>query len=393
MTTKLYNQDSFLIKFTANIISSKPHEDNFLTVLDRTCFYPEGGGQPSDIGTINGVKVSYVFEKDGEIFHVTEKQFSIGENICGEIDFEKRFQYMQIHSAEHILSGYFQRKHNLKNVGFHIGKEFNTIDLDGETDETLIESAEQCVNEKIYQNIPVKAIFPSEDELKNLTLRKAIETEEELRVVCIDDCDTCACCGMHVKNTGEIGLFKIISAKRYKKGTRITFLAGKQALKDYTEKHNIITYLCEKFALSHERLTEHIEKYISDFSNLKAEYSKLQKELNILKIPEMMGKIKTINSIPLICEEIDGLPLNELRQFASELINQKEVLVILFSNSENGIVYVITKHENINADLPKICTLLNNEFTGKGGGSGKICQGTLKSGSTSDIKEKIKSAL
>lgn len=393
MIEKLYNNDSFLKTFTAEIISSSIHDNQILTVLDRTCFYPEGGGQPSDIGIINGVKVSHVFEENGQIFHVTEKQLPVGDKISAEIDFERRFQYMQIHSAEHILSGYFQKYYGLNNVGFHIGKEFSTIDLDGYTEEKAIESAEHYVNDKIYKNIPVNSFFPTKEELKKISLRKEIEQKEDLRVVEIDDCDICACCGMHVKNTGEIGLLKIISAKHYKKGVRITFLCGIQAVQDYQKKHKIISDICTTFALSPDRLTDFISKYINDFSELKAENSKNKKKICALKIHELSEKIEIVNSIPLIFEEVEDMSLSEIRHIALELTSKKEVLAIILSNFNNGIIYVITKPQKINIDLTAICSLLNNEFEGKGGGDGKVCQGTLKLGSHSEIEAKIKSAL
>lgn len=238
MTKKLFDLDSYVKSCTATVLSCEEAKKNsfagFAVELDETCFFPEGGGQPADVGTLRcgeqTANVLYTYEQGDQIFHLCDRPLPVGETADGQIDFEKRFANMQIHSGEHILSGVIFTELGLHNVGFHMGHEVNTIDLDGELSPATARQIEEKVNRILYENRPVFVGYPDAEALRKLPLRKKPEVEH-LRVVEVQDCDWCGCCGTHVAHTGEIGLLKITDTQRYKGGTRVSFLCGAAALR------------------------------------------------------------------------------------------------------------------------------------------------------------------
>ncbi|MBR6652269.1 MAG: alanyl-tRNA editing protein, partial [Anaerotignum sp.] len=239
MTEKLYYLDAYATTFTAKVLECTEDKKNWKVVLDRTLFYPEGGGQPADMGTLGGVKVLDVHEKDDIITHTTDKPLEVGAEVEGEIDWERRFDLMQNHSGEHILSGVICQKYGCDNVGFHMGKEMITIDLNTKIPEEDLPWLEEKANEAIWNNVPVGIRYPSKEELDALDYRSKKELEGQVRIVNVGDYDCCACCGTHVKLAGEIGLIKIISSQNYKGGTRLELLSGKRALQDYRKKNDV----------------------------------------------------------------------------------------------------------------------------------------------------------
>ncbi len=388
-TIKLYNLDAYLKKFTAKVISIKAHEGKYAVELDRTCFFPESGGQPSDTGYINGIRVSYVFELRESVFHVCDAPFNVGEEINGKIDFETRFQYMQIHTAEHILSSFFQNGYKLKNVGFHIGKQFNTIDLDSEINGEITKESEYFVNKNIYSNVNVKTFFPSNQELQSLKLRKKVEVNEGLRIVEIGDSDITACCGTHVKFTGEIGLFKITDVKRYKKGSRITFLAGRQALDDYMEKHDSVSEISLLFSSKPGDAVRCVKNNCQEITWLKHEVAELRKQIVSFQAEKFLGQTENINGIPVVCIFKENVYEGELRQTADILIKKDNIFAALFSSKEGKLSYVLAKNNLSGVDTKKICCEINASFNGKGGGSAVMCQGTLNRNEFEMVKKTI----
>ena len=229
-TQKLYYLDAHQKTFTAAVLSCVPGKHGYDVVLDRTCFYPEGGGQPGDTGSLSGVRVTDTHERGDEIVHFCDAPLAVGETVEGTIDYDRRFSFMQLHSGEHILSGIVHRRFGYENVGFHMGTDFVTIDFSGMLGPDDLAAVEAEANEWIWKNIPIRITWPSPDELAAIPYRSKKELTGQVRIVTIPDVDICACCGTHVSNTGEIGFVKIFSCVKFHDGVRLEILCGRRAL-------------------------------------------------------------------------------------------------------------------------------------------------------------------
>lgn len=229
-TQKLYYLDAHQKTFTAAVLSCVPGKHGYDVVLDRTCFYPEGGGQPGDTGSLSGVCVTDTHERGDEIVHFCDAPLAVGETVEGAIDYDRRFSFMQLHSGEHILSGIVHRRFGYENVGFHMGTDFVTIDFSGMLGPDDLAAVEAEANEWIWKNIPILITWPSPDELAAIPYRSKKELTGQVRIVTIPDVDICACCGTHVSNTGEIGFVKIFSCVKFHDGVRLEILCGRRAL-------------------------------------------------------------------------------------------------------------------------------------------------------------------
>ena len=236
MTEKLYDKDSHLKEFTGTVLSCKKTGEKYAVTLNRTAFFPEGGGQQSDRGYIGDAYISDVQIKNGEILHFADKPLSVGQAYDCKLDFDFRFRNMQNHSGEHIISGIVHRLYGFNNVGFHLGAEM-TMDFDGELTRRQLDEIEDLANKAVYENLPVKAYYPTDEELKSLDYRSKLDLKEDVRIVEIKGVDVCACCAPHVKATGEIGIIKILDFEKYKGGVRLIVKCGADALRDYREKY------------------------------------------------------------------------------------------------------------------------------------------------------------
>ena len=229
-TEKLYYADAFMRTFTATVLTCEPGKGGYLVTLDRTAFYPEGGGQPADHGTLNGAAVTDVHEKDGVVVHTVEKAVEIGENVTGAIDWARRFDHMQQHSGEHILSGILCHDYHCDNVGFHLGADTVTIDYNADITWEQALAAERKANEVIWADAPVEITFPSPAELEELDYRSKKALTGQVRIVTFPAADCCACCGTHVLRAGQVGLVKVLSCQKLREGVRMEILCGGRAL-------------------------------------------------------------------------------------------------------------------------------------------------------------------
>ncbi len=229
-TKPLYYEDCHLQTFTAQVTDCRPARDGWAVTLNATAFYPEGGGQSYDTGTLGSVRVLAVQEVAGEILHLCDGPLAVGAEVTGTIDYAPRFQRMQDHTGEHILSGLIHRRFGYHNVGFHMGKDAVTIDFDGWIPPEALWELEQEANRLIWQNLKVKTWIPSPEELETLTYRSKKPLDWPVRIVQIPGADCCACCGVHVAATGEVGLLKILNWVKFHQGIRLEILCGQAAL-------------------------------------------------------------------------------------------------------------------------------------------------------------------
>ena len=240
---KLYYRQPYVKAFEAVVTDCREGKNGrYQVMLDRTGFYPEGGGQPGDTGRLGPVKVLDVHEKAGEIIHETDGPLEAGTAVAGTIDWERRFGYMQNHSGEHIFSGLVHKKYGFDNVGFHMGSEEVTVDFNGVITAEELEEIETEVNRKIAENLPIRELYPAAGELEHMEYRSKKALTGQVRIIESPDSDVCACCGTHVMSTGEIGIFKITGAIHYKGGIRVSMLCGMDALKDYRKKQKTVCW-------------------------------------------------------------------------------------------------------------------------------------------------------
>ena len=379
MTKKIFNSDPYLKKFEATVTACEENKGKFDLTLDQTAFFPTGGGQPHDDGTINGINVSDVYEKDGEIRHTVESPIDVGEKVICEIDFEKRFMLMQNHSGEHILSGIVHRRFGYNNVGFHMGSDFITVDFDGPLSAEQIADVEAETNAMIAQNLDILTFFPSPEELEKLEYRSKKELTGEVRIVEVPGADMCACCGTHVKKTGEIGLVKVIEHMKYKGGVRLSILSGKRALEDYNRKNADIYRISALLSKKPNEVADGVERLLAELAEKKYACDQLWRKY----VEEKTENTTQTENIIFVKEE--GRDNNDLRTLALSLA-KKGAAAIVVSGEENGVTRYALASEK--GDTRPINKALCDKFSGRGGGRPEVCQGSVNT-TPEDIKEFI----
>lgn len=378
MTRKLYYKDSYLTKFEAKVVGCEPYKDGYTILLDQTAFYPEGGGQPADKGSLNDIGVEHVFIRQDEIYHVTKEALEIGTMVEGRIDFQRRFDYMQQHSGEHIISGLIREYYGYNNVGFHLSEEYMTADFDGELSKEDIASVEYKANEVVFKNVPIRAKIYPKGGAGDVEYRSKIELEGEVRLVTVEDCDVCACCGTHLMSTGEIGLIKIVSSERHRGGMRLTIVCGERALRDYHKKLEAITAVSRMLSMKPELVVEGVEKLQNELGETKQKLVGRTRELF-----EYKAESHSASEEKVICQVEEGLTPDELRRLCASIIEKTKAVCIILTPDSGQYKYAIGSQ---NIDVRPLCKALNETFVGRGGGSKEICQGSLQ-GAPAEIKE------
>ena len=375
-TIKLYEHDAYIKEFEAKVIECIPVKKGYDVILDQTAFFPEGGGQPSDQGTLNGYPVEDVQMMDGEIRHRISEELESDTYVKGIISWDKRFRIMQNHSGEHIVTGIIHNRFGYDNVGFHMGSEAVTLDLNGTITAEQLDEIEEKANEYIRDNIPIKAIYPTKEEEETLEYRSKMEIERDLRVIVIEGADVCACCGTHTNTTGEIGLIKLLGLQAHKGGVRISMLAGRDALDDYHNKHKQVVNISRMLSAKTGQVDGAVKKMQSDYETLKLNMMERTKEL----LEEKAKGVKEGTSYLCVKENLNG---NDLRLYVNLLMERCKVVLALSPGKDQGFSYIIGSKEQ---DCKGIGQKLNQEFNGRGGGSPQMVQGNLQ-GTYEEIKE------
>ena len=353
---KLYYQDPYLVAFDSTVIECIPKGNLYTVILEKTAFYPEGGGQSYDIGYIDNAKVLEVHTVDGKVVHTTDTSLTPGEKCHGAIDWERRFSHMQHHTAEHIVSGIIHKFYGADNVGFHLGTEFVTMDYNVNLNDSDIEKIELLSNEAVYKNLPVKIDYY--DSVPPIGYRSKIEIEGEIRIVTVEDYDVCACCGTQTKTTGEIGTIKIIDFHKYKGGTRLYMLCGDKAIKDYQLKQNNIKSISALLSVKPESSFTAVQNLLEEKNSLKQEISRLKMSLHRLKAEAIEPSSKVI----LFMEDYS---MEDLIKFGG-IIKEKAPLIALFSGKDDeGYKYCVYSEDN---DIKALASKINSALNGKGGG-------------------------
>ncbi len=386
MTEKLFYEDSHLRTFTAKVLECIPEGEQYQVVLDRTAFFPQGGGQYADTGWLNmvsesereqDIRILDVQERDGKILHLAERPIPTGSHVSGRLDWPERFMKMQQHTGEHIVSGLVYRRFGYHNVGFHLGSTDCTMDFNGEITREELWEIELRANEAVAENLDILVSYPSEEELSGLEYRSKIEIQGQVRIVTIPGYDVCACCAPHVEKTGEIGIIKLAGVQRYKGGVRVTMLCGFRALADYNRKAASVKQISAALCAKEDEVAEAVEHLKEECGQWKARLAEQQKEILRFKARESDGRGA------VVCLFEPGLEGENPRLLMNLVLERGHELCAVFCGSdEDGYRYVIGSRR---LDLRKLVKELNTAFSGRGGGKPGMVQGSLK-GAEEELK-------
>ncbi|MBQ6272640.1 MAG: alanyl-tRNA editing protein [Oscillospiraceae bacterium] len=366
MTEKLYYIDSHLFAFEAVVTSCEETKRGFAVELDRTAFFPEGGGQLADTGSIGPARVLDVHEKEGRILHYTDRPLPVEERFACAVDAEQRRRRMQNHSGEHIVSGLVYREHGFDNVGFHMGADCMTMDYSGELSWEQLMRIERLANEAVRADLPLKIWFPPEEELASLFYRSKLDLTENVRIVEIPGIDRCACCAPHVERTGEVGLVKILTAERHRGGVRITAVCGMDAVELAARQQESVTAISGLLSVPREQIVSGVERLLETQTAQKERIAALSLELARLRAESAE---KTEGNLVLFDRVLDEVAQREL----VNLLMEKCAVAAVFSGSDaEGWRYVIGSRET---DLRKNGRAVNAGIQGRGGGSPRMIQG------------------
>lgn len=371
MSEKLFYQDAYMKNFSAKVLSCAESKKGYEVVLDRSAFYPEGGGQPGDSGYLGGVRVYDTHEKAGEVIHYCQEPLEEGSTVEGEIDFSRRFDFMQQHSGEHIVSGLIHSRFGCDNVGFHMGKDTVTIDFNCPISFEELMEIEKQANALIWENIAINAMWPDEEALSAMPYRSKKALSGEVRIVECVGADLCACCGTHVKSAGEIGIIKLLSVHPFREGVRIEMLSGKRAY-DYVccavEQNSAVgAMLSAKADLTSAAVKRMQEELVSTAYKLTAMEN---------RVFAAIAETKTGEEDVLFFEE--GLSPDGVRRLADAVMNRCSGLCAVFSGSDGeGYKYALCKKDG---DLRELVKKMNAELKGRGGGKPFFAQGSVQSG-------------
>ena len=367
-TEKLYYIDSHLFDFEATVLDCRETETGWAVLLDKTAFFPEGGGQPSDTGFIDSIPVTDVQEQGGEILHFCGQALPVGDHLPCRVEREQRLVRMQNHSGEHIVSGLAHRLYGCENVGFHMGEDCMTIDFDRELSWQQLMEVETLANRAVRDNLPVLCSFPEGEALRTLEYRSKLDLTENVRIVEIPGIDRCACCAPHVARTGEIGLIKILDAERHRGGVRLSLCCGMLALQDYRIKQDNIAAISQALSAKRHETAGAVSRLLAEQQRGKERIAALSMELARLKAercPATEGNLLVFDNV------LDEVALREL---VNLLMEKCGGIAAAFSGSdEAGYRYIMGSRH---MDLRRCAKEINRLIDGRGGGKPQMIQGS-----------------
>ena len=367
MTEKLYYLDSHLFEFEATVLAAREEKCGWEIVLDRTAFFPEGGGQPADTGMIGPARVLDVHEREGEIRHLCDRELAPGTYACA-VDREKRLRRMQNHSGEHVFSGLTHQKFGAENVGFHMAADCMTIDFDKELSFEQLSEIEYEANLAVRANIPVRTFYPSTEELKVLEYRSKKELAGAVRIVEIAGIDRCACCAPHVNATGEIGAIKLLTAERHRGGVRLSLICGMDALDDYRRKQDSAAAISTLLSAKRDEIAPAVERLLESEAKLKERASILGMRCAALRAEAIAPTEGNI------CLFDEGLSEAAARELVNRLTEKTDGVAALFLADGAGQWRYIIGSRRV--DLRSAAKAINAGVSGRGGGRPEMIQGS-----------------
>ncbi len=391
-TEKLYDADAYLREFQATVLSCAPLADAkkrkdgaaFGIILDKTAFFPEGGGQTADTGTLGGTVVCDVQEIGGEIVHLTDRPIEKDTNVIGTLNWEQRLRKMQNHTGEHLVSGIVHAQFGWDNVGFHLGNDGVTVDFNGPLTEPELRFVEYIANRVVALNVPVTASYPSPEECARLDYRSKLELTENIRIVTIEGWDVCACCAPHVSATGAVGGVKILGSESWKGGVRLRMLCGLDAADDYQKRMENTVRISNLLSVKQLETADAVERLLNAQQAEREETAKLKKALIDCKAAALSD---TDGNLVIFDNLLDQ---NALRTLVNIGVQRAGGVCAAFSGSDSdGYRYIIgSKH----TPLRTWAKTFHDALNGRGGGSDEMIQGTVKA-AEADIRHYLADAV
>jgi alanyl-tRNA synthetase len=382
---RLYYTDSYLVEFDAVVRDVVRKDDQWEVVLDRTAFYPTSGGQPYDTGTLDEAKVLDVFDdEDGNVKHLVDRELERNGRVRGHVDWARRFDHMQQHTGQHLLSAAFERVAGARTVSFHLGSSSATIDLDKELPADQLAAVEAAANSLLWEDREVCTRFVTAAEAAKLPLRKDPARSGDLRIIEIKDYDMSACGGTHVCRTGAIGMVAIKSAERFKGGQRVEFVCGGRALRAYRGLKESVSAGVRLLSVLPEELPAAIEKLQSAGRAQQKAYEALVDRLVTHEAAALAATAKSQGSASVVAEALSDWEAGGLKKLASAVTTRPGMVVILISSASPSLA-VVARSQDVSIDAGDILKKLIDRFGGKGGGKGAMAQGGGLIGSPQDI--------
>lgn len=379
LTKKIYWENPYLNEFKAKVMDKKLKDNKWHIRLDKTIFYPDNaGGQLGDFGTINGNTVINTYEDGDKLIHILEKDIST-TNVELKIDFNRRFDLMQQHTGQHLLSGVFYNLLIAETVGFHLGEETVTIDITI-PDLTIqeVERVEILCNKMIQSNFKIKSYIVEKDKFNLLPVRKASSIDENIRVVEIDDYDFSPCGGTHLNNLGELGILKINKWEKYKDNTRVEFICGMRAVNDYSMKSDIVKKSSLLLSSKDTQLYDRLEKIYEDKIKLEKNNRDLKENLYSLYSDILYRDSINTSYGKLIINTFSDLDFKEVSKMSNIISNSYNDVIQLYGiKDNNNAQFILNKSKNVDLDLQELYNNVSSSFKIKGGGNPNTVQGSV----------------
>ena len=368
-TRKLYYEDCMLREFTAVVTVCRETEKGWAICLDATAFYPEGGGQACDLGTLNGVDVLDVQEEGEQVVHYCREPLTVGQQVTGKIQWQRRFDLMQQHAGEHIVSGIIHKMFGFHNSGFHVGADVLTVDFDGMIPQSALEEIEQQANQAIYENLPVKCWYPAQEELPNIPYRTKRALPWPVRIVQIPGYDSCACCGVHVAYTGQIGMIKLLSCVKFHQGVRMEMVCGKRALALMCRVYEQNRQVSQAFSAKILETGEAANRMNEQLAAEKFRATTLEKQLFDAIADSYVNQENVLRFA-------DDLSPAAVREMADRIARRCSGWAAVFSGSDRDgyTVCLVSK----TADVAQLGKDMASQLDGRGGGKAGFFQGSIK---------------
>jgi alanyl-tRNA synthetase len=391
MTERLYYHDPYLREFDATVVEQTTHEGKTAVVLDRTAFYPTSGGQPFDVGTLSGATVLDVVDTDdGRILHVVDRAPE-GTHVSGTIDWARRFDHMQQHTGQHVLSAAFDRLLKARTESFHLGAGYSTIDLTRELSAAEIARGEDEANRVVWEDRPVAIRFAGPDEIATLPLRKEPKREGTLRLIDVQDFDLSACGGTHVSRTGAIGLIAVAATERFRGGSRITFLCGGRALAGYRSLRDAVAGSVRALSVLPAELPSAIERLQAEGRDLRKQIKEFQSKLAIQEadaLADAADLADEAGETRVVAASLAGWDAVGLKAIAARIVERPGYLVVLVGDPAPAAI-VVARSAGVSHDAGALLRQLVERHGGKGGGRPELAQG---GGITSPAPDVLQSA-
>lgn len=369
-TRRLYYEDAYLMEFEAEVVERREHEGLPAVVLDRTAFYPESGGQPWDKGTLGGVEVLKVLDIDGSIWHVLKSEIA-GATVRGKIDWATRFDHMQQHTGQHILSQAFFETLKGETLSFHLGPAVSTLEIGLRAiSDVEADRVEDRANGIVWENLEVKTYFVPEDRIGEVPLRRPPKKQGLLRVVEVEGFDYSACGGTHCRRAGEVGLIKLGGIEKIRGNIRFEFLCGDRALRDYRGKDRTVRRLAGAFSCSDGDVVAQIEKLAGDHKALKKRSRRLGERLAAFEAQDVIRAAAG----PVVAEVLEGKTPEEARFLALNVIRGGEFAVVYGASDENQGHLIVARSESLKADLRQLVPVIGAVLPVKGGGGPSLVE-------------------